>query len=100
MLGQQESIYSYLARCDLYVSTSISESFPMIVNEAKALSIPVISNDFPSVRESINEKTDGIICNYENMAQCIVDTMMKTPEKKTISTIDNTKSLTLFYDII
>ena len=99
MLGQQESIYSYLARCDIYVSTSVSESFPMVINEAKALSIPVVSNDFPSARESIDEKEDGIICNYENMAQSI-DIMMKTPRRRTGSTIDNTISLNQFYSII
>ncbi len=99
MLGQQEYIYSYLARCNLYVSTSISESFPMVINEAKALSIPVVSNDFPSARESINEKGDGVICQYKNMAHSIAD-MMNPSVNNTISEIDNTKSLNQFYNII
>lgn len=99
MLGQQESIYSYLSQCNLYVSTSISESFPMVINEAKALSIPVVSHDFPSARESINEKTDGVICQYEDMALSIAD-MMNSSVNNTVTKIDNTKSLNQFYSII
>lgn len=99
MLGQQEYIYSYMVRCDLYVSTSHSESFPMVVNEAKALLKPVVSNNFPSAKESIQNGIDGIICTYSDMAQAIVD-MMNSPIRKTRATIDNTESLNLFYSII
>ena len=76
MLGLKTNVYPYLAKSDLYVCTSSSESFPMVVNEAKALLVPVISNAFPSAKESIREGIDGQLCNIENMAQLICNQMI------------------------
>lgn len=71
LLGMKSNPYPFLAKADLYVCTSVSESFPMVVNEAKALSIPVISNDFPSVRESVRDGVDGYVCSLEQMPSAI-----------------------------
>ena len=65
ILGMKKNVYPYIANSDLYVCTSSSESYPMVVNEAKALLIPVISNSFPSVAESIRNGVDGVICTME-----------------------------------
>ena len=48
LMGAKSNPYPYMAKADLYVCTSESESFPLVVNEAKALRVPIISNDFPS----------------------------------------------------
>jgi len=73
ILGMKKNVYPYIANSDLYVCTSWSESYPMGVNEAKALLIPVISNNFPSAAESIRNGVDGVICPMEE----IVDYIMK-----------------------
>ena len=78
MLGLKSNPYPYLAKADLYVCTSVSESFPMVVNEAKALCIPVVSNDFPSVKESLRDNVDGFICTIDEMANTIVKASQKT----------------------
>ncbi len=72
MLGVKSNPYPYLAKANLYVCTSMSESFPMVVNESKALCIPVVSNDFPSVKESLRDGIDGYVCTIEEMANTIL----------------------------
>lgn len=71
LLGMKNNPYPYIAKADLYVCTSQSESYPMVVNEAKALLVPVISNNFPSAAESIRNGIDGAICTMEDMSNCI-----------------------------
>lgn len=78
MLGMKSNPYPYIAKADLYVCTSFSESFPMVVNEAKALSVPVVSNDFPSVRESVRDDVDGYICSIEQMPMAIDKALKQT----------------------
>lgn len=75
ILGMKKNVYPYIAKSDLYVCTSSSESYPMVVNEAKALLIPVISNNFPSAAESIRNGVDGVICAKEEMVDNIITQM-------------------------
>ena len=75
ILGMKKNLYSYMAKSDLYVCTSWSESYPMVVNEAKALLIPVVSNNFPSAAESIHNGIDGVICTMDEMVDCIMNQM-------------------------
>lgn len=77
MLGMKSNPYPYLSKTNLYVCTSVSESFPMVVNEAKALCIPVVSNDFPSVKESLRDGIDGYVCTIDEMANTIVKASQK-----------------------
>ena len=66
LLGEKSNIYPYMAKADLYVSTSLSESFPLVINEAKALGVFVVSNNFGSAAESITENIDGNIVSITN----------------------------------
>lgn len=75
LLGMKNNPYPYIAKADLYVCTSESESYPMVVNEAKSLFVPVISNNFPSAAESIRKGEDGILCSTSEMAICILRQM-------------------------
>ena len=72
LLGEKSNVYPYMAKADLYVSTSLSESFPLVINEAKALGIPIVSNNFGSASESIKDGVDGYIVPIESMAEVIV----------------------------
>ena len=75
LLGEKSNVYPYLAKANMYVCTSKSESYPLAVNEAKVLGIPVVSNSFPSATESIVNGKDGYITEMDNMAKVIVDLM-------------------------
>lgn len=66
LLGEKTNIYPYMANANLYVSTSFSESFPLVINEAKVLGIPVVSNNFGSASESVRHGVDGFISPIES----------------------------------
>lgn len=70
LLGEKSNIYPYMAKADLYVSTSVSESFPLVINEAKALGIPIVSNNFGSAYESVTDGVDGFVVSLKDGAMC------------------------------
>lgn len=66
LLGEKSNIYPYMAKANLYACTSLSESFPLVINEAKALGIPIVSNNFGSAAESIEDGIDGFVSALED----------------------------------
>ena len=75
VLSEKDNIYPYLKLSDLYVCTSLSEAYPMAINEAKVLGIPIISANFGSASEVVNEGSDGYILPVEAMADKIIALM-------------------------
>ena len=98
LLGAKTNAYPYIAMAGIYVCTSESESFPLVVNEAKALSVPIISNNFPSVYESVEEGVDGYVVSLEAMPEKIAN-IMTNPLKVPAGRIDNTESLNAIYKL-
>lgn len=88
LLSEKNNIYPYFAKSDLYVSTSFSESYPLVINEAKALGVPIIANDFPSAKESINDGIDGFIVPIEYMAEKIAQ-LLENKHQTTYAIYDN-----------
>lgn len=99
LLGEKNNVFPYVAQSDLYVCTSVSESFPLAINEAKALGVPVVSNAFPSVKESLVDMVEGRIVNLQDMAGVIVEIMNKKHSFKGMA-IDNDTPLRQFYELI
>ena len=56
LLGAKSNPYPYFRNADLYVSTSLSEACPMVFNEAKLLRLPIISTNFGSAFEFIDNR--------------------------------------------
>lgn len=67
ILGGKKNPYPYFLQANLLVSTSFSEACPMIFNEAKILGLPVVSTEFGSAYEFINDGEDGVITSLDNM---------------------------------
>lgn len=99
LLGEKKNVYPYVCKADLYVCTSESESFPLAVNEAKALGIPVVSNTFPSATESLVDGVDGRIVSINDMPGVIADIMSNSVHFDG-SIIDNETPLNQFYKLI
>lgn len=70
LLGVKSNPYPYLAQANLFVLTSRYETYPTVINEARALGVPVVSSNFLGVEEIV-EATDGWICPIEKMADKI-----------------------------
>ena len=94
-----------LAKADLYVSTSLSESFPLVINEAKALGIPVVSNDFGSAAESVENEVDGWITSIEGekmscLISELIDCKISLPKSASSLEDENKRILTAIYQVL
>lgn len=90
-LGGKSNPYPYLRAADLLVTTSKSEACPMIFNEAKILHVPILSADFGSAYEFIEEGKDGYIIPIELFAQKLIEL---ANQHETLVSIKNTKNIT------
>lgn len=61
LLGGKTNPYPYFKLSDVFVSTSKSEACPMVFNEARLCSIPVVTANFGSAYEFVNDGLDGYI---------------------------------------
>lgn len=59
--GFQDNPYAYLAQCDLFVCSSISEGYSTAVTEALILGIPVITTNCSGMHELLKDGEYGII---------------------------------------
>lgn len=99
LLGEKHNIYPYLAKANLFVCTSWSESFPMVVLEARALNIPIVSNDFPSVYETMVDGKDGRIVTIETMPE-VISSMIINPLVVAKNDLNQDETINSFYEII
>lgn len=66
-IGEVDNPYPYIAKSNLLVSTSLSEAFPYVLIEAKALGTPVLVTNFGSAEECVIQGVEGIITPIEEM---------------------------------
>lgn len=79
LLGEKDNPYPYIKAADLLVCTSASEACPLVINEARILHVPVVSTDFGSVSEFIEEGYNGVIASRGNIQDAIKE-MIRNPE--------------------
>ena len=72
-VGSKTNPYPYIANSDLFVLTSIYESQPMVIMEALTIGIPVVSTNFESAYELLENKKYGIIC--DNSEEGLLETL-------------------------
>ena len=72
IVGAKDNPYRYFKQSDLYVCTSLSESFSYTIAESKTLHVPVLTNDFPVANEVVSPN-EGWICNVKDMAFILKD---------------------------
>jgi len=73
LLGYRENPYPYINACDIYVQTSSFEGLGMTVIEAKILCKPIVSTNFPTASEILENGKLGIITemNVESVSEGI-----------------------------
>ena len=60
--GEQKNPYRFMVNADLLLITSYHEAAPMVVDEAHALGIPVLTVETTSSREMVTERAGGWVC--------------------------------------
>lgn len=71
-IGAKPNPYPYLVAADMMVILSTSEACPMVLNEAKILDVPVVTTDYGSACEFIENGRDGIICSIDEIPDAII----------------------------
>lgn len=64
--GFQSDIQSWLGALDLLFFPSKLEGYPTTLLDAMQLSVPVIASDIPGIREIIQDKITGFLCDPED----------------------------------
>lgn len=74
LLGMKTNPYPYMARCDVYVQTSLFEGFGLTIAEAKILGKPVVSTNFDVVHDQLKHGENGLIADMtpESVAENII----------------------------
>ncbi len=84
--GFQKNPYAYLSRSNLFVLSSRWEGFGLVLVEAMALGIPVVSTDCPSgPGEILKDGKYGHLVPVEDpsaLAKAMIDTLSKPPDPR------------------
>lgn len=75
LLGGKDNPYPYIAKADLLVSTSLSESWGYTINEAKVLGVPSVSTDWGAAKESIEDGKNGYVSSIDILDKPIAMTI-------------------------
>lgn len=75
MKGAEYNPYPYMKYADLYISTSVFESFGMSVREAQILNCPVLITNVRPSNELVDKTLTGIIC--ENSTSGIYNSIVE-----------------------
>lgn len=81
LLGAKDNPYPFLKAADLYVCTSSTEAYPCVINEAKVLQVPIVSNMFPSVCE-IMTSDDGVVSEFSTLPSAVMEIMANISKEK------------------
>lgn len=61
----REKVYENLNKSDIFLFSSLSEGFGLVIAEALSLKVPVVTNNIPVMKEIIVNKKNGIICDLK-----------------------------------
>lgn len=78
ILGQKDNPYPYIKNSDLLVCLSISETFNYTISEAKALGVPVVTTDFASALEFVENEKQGFVTNIDKI-ESVIEDLIKNP---------------------
>lgn len=72
LLGFQENPYSIMKNMDLFVCSSRSEGYSLVIAEALTLGLPIVSMNCSGPNELLDNNKYGILCdNYKDLYQAI-----------------------------
>lgn len=72
LLGAKDNPYPYIRHSHILAVTSLTETFCYAIAEAKTLNTPVITTNFGTAYEVVNQE-DGIICDLKDFSKNIIN---------------------------
>lgn len=71
-IGAVKNPLGIMSSADLYVCLSVSEACPMVFIESKLLGVPIVSTNFGSVSEFIEDGVDGYIVTFDELGDKLI----------------------------
>lgn len=108
LLGERANPYPYIGQCDIYVQPSRYEGKSIAIDEAKCLCRPIVTTNFTTVADQIQNGVNGLVCEInENDIADKIETLFKDEDlRKTFSEnlanekTGNEEELEKFYAIL
>ncbi|MFB2020520.1 glycosyltransferase [Pseudoflavonifractor sp. P01025] len=73
--GEQPNPYRYMKNADLLLVTSYHEAAPMVIDEARAIGLPVLTVETTSSKEMVTDSNAGWVC--ENTQQALNESLVQ-----------------------
>lgn len=91
LAGLQSNPYPFFKACDVYVQTSAFEGFGLTLSEAKILHKPIVTTNFLSAFDQINDGENGLIA--EMTPESVADKILSIIENPALKNrlIENTR---------
>ena len=67
LLGEKSNPYPYIGQCDIYVQPSRYEGKSIAIDEAKCLCRPIVTTNFTTVADQIQDGVNGIVCEMNEI---------------------------------
>lgn len=96
----QDKVRDYYDRADLFVLASFAEGVPVVLMEAMAKEIPVISTRITGIPELIEHEQDGLLAtpgDAEDLA-CQIRKLLNTPQKRRELGVSGRKKVIALYN--
>ena len=68
----ESQLVKYYGAADAFLFTSLAENFPLVVLEAMACGLPIVSFDVGGVKEALLHRENGYLAKYKDFADLIV----------------------------
>lgn len=106
--GEQKNPYRFMVNADLLLITSYHEAAPMVIDEAYALGIPVLTVETTSSREMVTERAGGWVCvnSQQGINEALAEvlarpgTLRKKKDDLAKIQADNTEAYSQFKELI
>lgn len=66
--GEQTNPYRYMKNADLFLMTSYHEAAPMVIDEARALGLPILTTETTSAHDMVTDRHCGWVCENSQSA--------------------------------
>lgn len=108
LLGERSNPYPYIGQCDIYVQPSRYEGKSIAIDEAKCLCRPIVTTNFTTVADQIQDGINGLICEMNtNDIAAKIETLLNDAELRNELTLNlleektgNEEELEKFYSIL
>jgi glycosyltransferase involved in cell wall biosynthesis len=106
--GEQSNPYRYMKNADLLLMTSYHEAAPMVIDEAYALGLPVLTTETTSAHDMVTERQCGWVCENTDVdvTEKLKELLFESDELLSMKNharerkIDNDKALRQFQSLI